>query len=141
MQVLLKPAKARPLKSDGSRVFVERTWPRGLDKEAARLTAWLRELAPTDELRVWFQERPTQWPAFRRNYLEELCDPAANHALEDLYAIAEAQPTLTLVFAAKDARHNHAVVLKELLEGARKPPASSGPAKAAATAKKAKARR
>src|SRR4051812_26722909 len=124
MRVRLKRAYALPAKADGVRVLVDRLWPRGVSKDAAKLKVWLRDLAPSDELRTWFHERPTQWPAFRKKYLEELSDPAAIRALEELHEIANESSTLTLVFASKNETQNNAVVLKELLEGVRKPPSS-----------------
>jgi uncharacterized protein YeaO (DUF488 family) len=141
MRVRLKRAYALPSKADGARVLVDRLWPRGVSKQSAMLKAWLRDLAPSDELRKWFHERPTQWPTFRKRYLEELSDPTALRALEELHDIAEGSSTLTLVFASKDELHNNAVVLKELLEGVKKPPSSSGPSKAAAVPQRARGRR
>lgn len=132
MSITLKRAYEKASPADGTRVLVERLWPRGLSKEAARLDAWLREVAPSDVLRRWFHARPSQWPGFRKRYLGELTAPAASRALEQLYALAGAGRKLTLVFAARDPEHNNAVILKELLEGMRKPPSSSGPERAAA---------
>ncbi len=141
MRILLKRAYEAPSRTDGARILVDRLWPRGITKEAAKLTVWLRDLAPSDELRKWYHERPTQWPAFRKQYLGELSSPEARKALEELYQIAYSKPTTTLVFASKNERHNNAVVLKELLEGVKKPPSSTGPAKAAAGEKRARARK
>jgi uncharacterized protein YeaO (DUF488 family) len=141
MRVRLKRAYALPAKADGARVLVDRLWPRGVNKDAAQLKTWLRDLAPSNELRKWYHARPTQWPMFRKRYLEELAEPAALKALEELHEIANENATLTLVFASKNETHNNAVVLKELLEGVKKPPSSSGPSKAAAGSQRARGRR
>ncbi|MBZ5629982.1 MAG: DUF488 family protein [Acidobacteriia bacterium] len=130
MSVILKRAYEEPSPSDGTRVLVDRLWPRGLKKEAARLDAWLRDLAPSNELRRWFHARPTMWPQFRMKYLAELGQPEAAPALAQLYDFARSRKKVTLVFASKNQEHNNAVVLKELLDGMRKPPHSSGPEKA-----------
>ncbi len=131
MPVALKRAYDKPSLSDGTRVLVDRLWPRGLNKQAARLDAWLRDLAPSNELRRWFHARPAQWPQFRKKYLAELEGPEAARALDELYELARKRLKLTLVFASRNLEHNNATVLKELLDGMRKPPHSSGPEKAA----------
>ncbi len=127
--------------SDGFRVLVDRLWPRGLTKDKAEIDLWLKDLAPSDTLRKWFHARPAQWPAFRKRYLAELSQPLATAALEELYHLADKRKRLTLVFSSKNAEHNNAVVLKELLEGMRKPPSSSGPAAAAAAGRARAVRR
>ena len=131
MPVVAKRVYETASKADGMRVLVDRLWPRGISKEAARIDAWLRDLAPSNELRRWFHARPAQWPKFRTRYLEELAEPAAARALTELYRLAGSRRKLTLIFASKNQEHNNAVVLKELLDGMRKPPHSSGPEKAA----------
>jgi len=138
---MLKRAYEKPSRSDGLRVLVERLWPRGLTKEAARISLWTKELAPSTELRRWFHARPTMWRPFRQRYLEELRAPGAQQPLQQLYDLLAEGKTFTLIFASRDTKHNSAVVLKELLEGARKPPSSSGPAKAAPVPMRARARR
>jgi uncharacterized protein YeaO (DUF488 family) len=112
-----------------------------VSKDAAKLKAWLKDVAPSNELRKWYHARPTQWPAFRKKYLEELAEPAALAALEELHRIAGEATTLTLVFASANETHNNATVLKELLEGIKKPPSSSGPSKAAAMPQRARGKR
>ena len=106
-----EPAEA----ADGARFLVERLWPRGLSKQAARLDAWLKETAPSDELRRWFGHDPEKWPEFRRRYFAELA-----RAPGALAPIREAlkKGSVTLVFAAKDPRLSNARALKELLERA-----------------------
>ncbi|MGH9577802.1 MAG: DUF488 domain-containing protein [Terriglobales bacterium] len=135
MSIFLKRAREKPSRGDGTRVLVERAWPRGVGRDKALLHAWLRDLAPSDHLRRWFEElgRPPElWPRFHRRYLGELGEPAATRALEELYRLATQRVNLTLVHAARDTEHNGAVVLKELLEGTRKPPSSAGAAVAGA---------
>ena len=132
MPVEIKRVYEPPSLSDGQRVLVDRLWPRGLKKSAARIDLWLKELAPSHQLRRWFHERPQYFPLFRKRYLKEIASPAASRELEQLYEMVRKTSTMTLVYAAKDETHNNAVVLRDLLQGMRKPPSSSGPAKAAA---------
>lgn len=139
MPVSVKRVYDTPLHSDGARVLVDRLWPRGISKDTAKLTAWLKELAPSNELRKWYHARPTQWLAFRKKYLEELHAPEASAALEELYDLVEASDRVTLLFASRNLDKNNATVLKELLDGTRKPPAASGAVRVAG-AKRSKAR-
>ncbi len=132
MKVALKRVYDPPSRGDGARVLVDRLWPRGVSKEAARLTEWLKDIAPSDELRKWYHARPAQWLAFRRRYMHELRAPEASSALERLHEIAESHAIVTLLFGSRNLEHNNATVLKDLLEGMRKPPTSSGPVRAAA---------
>ncbi len=141
MPVAVKHASEKPSLRDGKRVLVERAWPRGLPREGGAIDAWLGDLGPSDQLRRWMAERPSQWPLFRKRYLQELAMPAASAALEELHRIARRYKVITLVFAARDRERNNAVVLKELLEGMRKPPNSSGPLKAPAVAMRARRNR
>lgn len=128
MPIALKRVYESPAKSDGARVLVDRLWPRGLTKTAAAVDEWLRDLAPSHELRRWYHARPAEWTAFRKKYLKELTEPAAEAALSQLYALAHKKKRLALLFASKNADRNNATVLKELLEGMRKPPTGTGPA-------------
>jgi uncharacterized protein YeaO (DUF488 family) len=113
--VKVKRVYEEPGPADGDRILVDRLWPRGLSKGAAHLSAWLKELAPSDELRRWFSHDPQRWPEFNRRYLQELADPAKSPFLKDLMDRAR-QGTVTLVFAAKDAERNNAVVMKTYLD-------------------------
>jgi uncharacterized protein YeaO (DUF488 family) len=97
---------------DGRRVLVDRLWPRGLSKDDAHLDEWLKEIAPSDELRKWFGHDPARWEEFRRRYREEL--KVHGDLLGRLRGEAK-KGTVTLLFAAKDEEHNNAVVLKEVL--------------------------
>ena len=112
-KVRLKRAYDAPSRSDGYRVLVERLWPRGVAKERLRLNAWLKDLSPSAELRKWFNHDPAKWPDFRRRYYREL--DARPAAVQESWPKA-AKGTVTLVFAAKDLRHNNAVALKDYLE-------------------------
>jgi uncharacterized protein YeaO (DUF488 family) len=125
-RVAVKRVYEEPARGDGNRVLVDRLWPRGLSKERAAVDAWLRDLAPSDELRHWFHSRPYAWLTFRKRYLKELVNPTADAAIKELYLLANQKKTLTLLFASKDEDHNNAVVLKDLLEGMRKPPNGTG---------------
>ncbi|HVO80287.1 MAG TPA: DUF488 family protein [Terriglobales bacterium] len=127
MPVAVKRVYEKPVRTDGTRVLVDRLWPRGMTKARAAIDAWLRELAPSDELRHWFHARPQAWIAFRKRYLRELAHPEAADALQELYRLAEGRKKLTLLFASKNEKYNNAVVLKDLLEGMRKPPTGTGP--------------
>jgi uncharacterized protein YeaO (DUF488 family) len=113
--------------ADGTRVLVDRLWPRGLSKTRAAVDQWLRDLAPSDDLRKWFHARPEAWPHFRKRYLKELARPESAQALAELYRLASQPRKLTLLFASRNETQNNAVVLKDLLEGMRKPPTGSGP--------------
>ncbi|HLO25570.1 MAG TPA: DUF488 domain-containing protein [Geobacteraceae bacterium] len=101
-----------PAPGDGRRILVDRLWPRGLSKDEARLDEWLKEIAPSDDLRKWFGHDPDRWEEFRKRYREEL---NSNGELLKLLRTEGGKGTVTLLFAAKDAEHNNAVVLKEML--------------------------
>ncbi len=116
-----------PARADGTRVLVDRLWPRGLSKARAAVDQWLRDLAPSDDLRKWFHARPDAWTLFRKRYLKELARPESAQALAELYRLANRRKKLTLLFASRNQEHNNATVLKDLLEGMRKPPTGSGP--------------
>jgi uncharacterized protein YeaO (DUF488 family) len=139
--IVLKRAYETPVTADGTRVLVERLWPRGLTKEKAAIDFWLKDIAPSTELRKWYHAHTAMWDQFRDRYLRELRTPEASAALEQLYDLAQSKKRLTLVYASKDEEHNCAVVLKQLIEGMRKPPSGTGPAGAAAVQARARARR
>lgn len=104
---------------DGHRVLVDRLWPRGLSKDAAHVDDWMKELAPSDELRRWFGHEPERFAEFRRRYREELKREPARSQLAEL-ARRAARETVTLLFGAKDVEHNNAVVLSEEIEQRRR---------------------
>jgi len=141
MRIRLKRVYDAPARGDGARILVDRLWPRGLARDSAALTEWMRDLAPSNELRRWFHAHPVQWPAFRKRYIAELAEPTASAALERLHEIATRRATVTLLFASRDVEHNNAVVLKDLLEGERKPPTGTGPVRAAAASGRVRAAR
>jgi uncharacterized protein YeaO (DUF488 family) len=127
MTVAVKRVYESPSRKDGMRVLVDRLWPRGVSKARAAIDYWLRDLAPSHELRRWYHAQPAQWQNFRKKYLKELSRPEAESELRKLYQLARRKKPLTLLFASKNTDRNNAVVLKELLEGLRKPPTGTGP--------------
>ena len=129
MTVSLKRVYEKPARRDGTRVLVDRLWPRGLTKQEAGVHHWLRDLAPSTELRKWFHAHPDEWIKFRQRYLKELAEDEAAAALTTLYRLSN-KGRITLLFASRNEEHNNATVLKELMEGARKPPTGTGPAAA-----------
>jgi uncharacterized protein YeaO (DUF488 family) len=133
MTIVLKRVYAAPSRQDGARVLVDRLWPRGLKKSDAALDAWLKDLAPSNELRKWFHAHPQQWSKFRQRYLKELTNEAASAALQQLYELQRKRRRLTLLFASKNEERNNATVLKQLVDGERKPPTGTGPIRAGAT--------
>ena len=107
---------------DGLRVLVDRLWPRGLTKEAARVDQWLRDLGPSDTLRKWFGHDPAKWVEFRRRYEKELAAPDKQELLRQL-AAQERKGKVTLVYSAHDEQHNQAVVLRDAILKLSKRPA------------------
>lgn len=97
---------------DGARVLVDRLWPRGLRKEDAALTLWLKDIAPTPELRTWFGHEPTRWQAFSRRYRDEL---RRTQAPVEILLQLTTRGRVTLLYAARDSEHNHARVLRDYL--------------------------
>ena len=108
----LKRAYDPPSLSDGVRILVDRLWPRGERKADAAIDRWLKEIAPTTELRRWFGHEPSRWDEFRRRYRAELLHH--QDQLDELRAIAR-KGQLTLIYAARDQAHNEAVVLRDVL--------------------------
>ena len=113
MTIRLKRAYEAPSDGDGTRILVERLWPRGLSKEKADVDVWLKGVAPSTELRRWFGHDDAKWEEFRRRYREELRERPDE--LERLRSLVEAGP-VTFVYGSRDQEHNAATVLKELLE-------------------------
>lgn len=111
--IKLKRVYDTPDSEDGYRVLVERLWPRGISKERAKLNLWLKDIAPSPELRTWFGHDPAKWEEFRRRYWEELsANPAAVARVRELIPKGD----VTFVYAARDTEHNAAVALKEFIE-------------------------
>jgi uncharacterized protein YeaO (DUF488 family) len=113
LDIRLKRAYEAPASDDGRRILVERLWPRGVTKDAAALDEWLKDIAPSAELRKWYSHVPDRWPEFQKRYRQELLKNKS--LVEELRMTCEAG-TVTLVFAAKDEGRNSAVVLKAVLE-------------------------
>jgi uncharacterized protein YeaO (DUF488 family) len=112
MDVQLKRAYEAACVEDGYRVLVDRLWPRGISKESLQIDLWLKEIAPSNELRKWFKHDIAKWPEFQKRYRHEL--KAADEELKILRERMQAGP-LTLVYGAKDKIHNQAVVLRDYL--------------------------
>jgi len=110
--VKLKRAYEPAGPNDGTRILVDRLWPRGVSKTEATVDRWLKEIAPSTELRQWFGHDPARWPEFRRRYTEELRQHEA--VLDEIRALAR-EGTVTLVYGARDETHNDAVALKDVL--------------------------
>ena len=110
--VSIKRVYALPEKSDGFRVLIDRLWPRGLSKEKAKVDLWLKEIAPSTELRKWFNHEPEKWKQFEKKYRDEIKkNPEALQVLKSKMK----EGKLTLVYGAKEERYNDAVVLQNLL--------------------------
>jgi uncharacterized protein YeaO (DUF488 family) len=113
---------------DGTRVLVDRLWPRGRSREAVKVDLWLKDVAPSDKLRHWFNHDPVRWPEFRKRYRAELAErpedtkseDTKSKELETLRRLAAGKERVTLLFAAKDSEHNNAVALKEWLSARRR---------------------
>lgn len=114
--IAIKRAYDPPSRADGTRILVDRLWPRGLKKQEAHVEKWMRELGPSNELRQFFGHDAARWLEFRKRYLAELKRSEAAPLLAELLKIAH-NGILTLVYSAKDQEHNQAVVLKEVLDG------------------------
>jgi uncharacterized protein YeaO (DUF488 family) len=112
MSVEVKRVYREPETADGTRILVDRLWPRGLSKEKARVDIWLKEIAPSTELRKWFAHDPKKWPEFQVRYLDEL-----KHHNEQLQTLRReaAGGRVTLLYGARDEEHNEAVILQRLL--------------------------
>lgn len=112
--VKLKRAYEPPAAGDGTRILVDRLWPRGVTKKRAAIDQWMKDIAPTTELRKWFSHDPARWDEFRRRYAKEVHQNAA--LLDRLRSLARHGP-ITLVYSAHDEQHNDAVELRELILG------------------------
>jgi uncharacterized protein YeaO (DUF488 family) len=111
--IRIKSVYDPPSPGDGRRVLVDRLWPRGLKREAARIDLWLKEVAPSAELRRWFNHEPGRWSEFQKRYRAEL--RGNTDSVETLRDLIRAARPVTLLFAAKDAEHNNAVALRHYL--------------------------
>jgi uncharacterized protein YeaO (DUF488 family) len=111
--IKLKRAYEKPSREDGLRILVERLWPRGLTKERAAVDLWLKEVAPSQDLRKWYAHDTAKWEQFQKRYRKELEE---NEEAVQLLKQKAKQGTVTLVYAARDEEHNSALVLKRFLE-------------------------
>jgi len=115
MAVRIRRAYDPPLPEDGRRVLVERLWPRGMKKERLFINAWLKELAPSDELRRWFGHDPERWQEFQRRYRDELRDIPQRRLLDEL-AQQALRRDVTLIYSSREEHFNNAVVLRDVIE-------------------------
>jgi uncharacterized protein YeaO (DUF488 family) len=114
MSIRIKRAYEPPSPQDGARILVDRLWPRGVSKEKLKLEEWMKEIAPSTELRQWFHTGDHKWADFRERYFQEL------HGRPELVAELRKKArghTVTLIYGARDAEQNNAVALKDYLEG------------------------
>ena len=114
LRVALKRVYEPPAPTDGTRVLVERLWPRGLSKAQAQVDLWLKEIAPSSELRIWYGHDPARYDEFRRRYQAELAAEPAQGALERLRDLAQHEQ-VTLVVATHDLEHSTAPIIRDLL--------------------------
>lgn len=110
--IKLKRIYEKPAKEDGARILVDRLWPRGVAKEKAAIKLWAKDLAPTQGLREWFGHDPALWAGFQGRYKVEL---ETNEAVEAFVEEFREVKVITLLYAAKDEEHNHAIVLQRYL--------------------------
>jgi uncharacterized protein YeaO (DUF488 family) len=113
MKIQIKRIYENHSPQDGFRILVDRLWPRGIKKEKAKIDLWFKEIAPSDKLRRWFKHEISKWKEFKKRYQEEIKQNKEN--LKKLISIIKDKKIVTLVFSAKDEKHNNAVVLKEIL--------------------------
>lgn len=113
MSLSIKRSYETPAAADGKRILIDRLWPRGLSKEKARIDLWMKEIAPSTELRKWFGHDPEKWKEFQTRYKKEL---AANSDLVDSIRKMAKHDPVTLIYSAKDEEHNDAVVLLAYLK-------------------------
>jgi uncharacterized protein YeaO (DUF488 family) len=110
--IRIKRIYEKQKRTDGKRILVDRLWPRGIKKESAKIDLWLKDIAPSNELRKWFSHDPAKWTKFRNRYKKEL--KGKPDLLNQLREESK-KGDVTLLFSAKNTEHNNAVVLKELL--------------------------
>src|SRR5699024_5242326 len=117
MSVKLKRIYEEASKNDGARILVDRVWPRGISKEKANLDEWLKEIGPSTELRKWFNHDPEKYNEFKEKYKKEIEEGKQKEELDNMKEISKKESShVTLLYAAKDKKHNQAQVLKELID-------------------------
>jgi uncharacterized protein YeaO (DUF488 family) len=114
MMIKIKRAYQPPEEEDGFRILVDRLWPRGVSKDKVKLDLWLKEVAPSNELRKWFGHDPEKWSEFQKRYSAELKDKRI--FLSKIKDLEKEKGTVTLIYSAKDEEHNDAVVLRDKLQ-------------------------
>lgn len=112
MAIKIKRIYEPVAEADGYRILIDRLWPRGIKKEGARIDKWLKDIAPTTALRKWFNHEPEKWELFILKYHTEI---NGSSALKELHSDMLKHPTVTLLFAAKDQQHNHALALMQII--------------------------
>lgn len=112
--IKLKRIYEQSSENDGFRILVDRLWPRGISKEDAAIDLWLKDIAPSDELRRWYSHDRNKWEQFRESYMEELGNMSGQ--TDRIKELENEYGTITLLYSAKDESHNNAVVLREFLE-------------------------
>lgn len=113
MKIIIKRVYEKPSADDGCRILVDRLWPRGVKKEKANIDLWLKEIAPSNELRKWFGHEPGKWDEFKNKYFEEITLNSEAFTKLEKYLNRE---TITFVYSAKEERYNNAAALKEYME-------------------------
>jgi uncharacterized protein YeaO (DUF488 family) len=112
--IKIKRIYEQAAEEDGFRILVDRLWPRGIKKEKAKIDLWLKEVAPSGELRKWFLHDPEKWEEFKKKYTKELA--AKQELLKEIRQMEKEKGTVTLLYSARDVEHNNAVALKAILE-------------------------
>lgn len=112
--IKIKRAYQSVEKEDGFRVLVDRMWPRGLSKEKAKIDLWLKDIAPSNDLRKWFAHDPKKWEEFQKRYKKEL--QTKNELIVKIKGLENDKETITLIYSAKDDKHNNALVLMDLIQ-------------------------
>jgi uncharacterized protein YeaO (DUF488 family) len=114
MMIRIKRIYEEAAEEDGFRILIDRLWPRGIRKENAKIDLWLKEVAPSGELRKWFSHDPEKWAEFKEKYVKELA--AKQEMLKEIRRMEKEKGTVTLLYSARDVEHNNAVALKAILE-------------------------
>jgi len=112
--IRIKRIYEKPNRADGYRILVDRLWPRGISKENAQIDSWLKEISPSDKLRKWFSHDPEKWDDFQKKYKIELKTKLS--ILNEIKQLVKQKKVVTLLYSAKDEKHNNAVVLSKILE-------------------------
>ncbi|MCK9454923.1 MAG: DUF488 domain-containing protein [Sulfurimonas sp.] len=114
MTILLKRAYEAPRKDDGFRILIDRIWPRGVSKEAAKIDLWFKDISPSTPLRKWFSHDPIKWDKFKERYIEELNNNS--EVVKEFMRLLREHKSVTFVYGAKDTEHSQAPILKEYIE-------------------------